>query len=289
MLRTAGAGTPCRDTMSTAVLRTQSNRESGTTRTTARWAWAPSILTAIAAVLSGNVVRAQPGTFATSGSGCPMSTATDLQLGDDDVAMALDLGFTFPHAGGLGSTRTIDVTSNGYVYLQSGVVASSRCCAPSLAQFANDPPSIAVFGNDLDPSAGGSVFFESDGTTSARVTWLRVPEFGATSAYDLQLQLFADGSFSLSYRNVTPQILNPALVGFSPGGGARIGSGVDLSSTRTRRGAGSLHFELFPPFVGWEPRRHDGDLRPGWHWGLRLLRSAAAVLRPGVSGLLDFQ
>ena len=92
----------------------------------------------------------------------------NLSLGDDAVAQGLALGFTFPGPGGVNVT-TIDVSSNGYVWLATN--ANPRCCNGEAAKLLIQPPSICPMWVDLNPAAapaGGGVFFNSfpaSGTT----------------------------------------------------------------------------------------------------------------------------
>ena len=157
---------------------------------------------------------------------------TNLNLTDDSVAVGLPLGFTFPGPGG-GAVTAISVSSNGFVWL--GTNADSGCCNGDNAKLLAQMPRIAPMWMDLNPSAGGAVWFNTQpaiGSTpaSAVVTWAGVPEFPAQGAQTFQLQLFADGSAIVFYDPNTTNFSHVALVGLSQGNGAT-GNFVDISQT----------------------------------------------------------
>ncbi|MCA8941882.1 MAG: hypothetical protein KDB80_04915 [Planctomycetes bacterium] len=148
--------------------------------------------------------------------------------GDDTVRGPFFLGFPFPYAGG--TTIAIDVCSNGYVYLEPGSISSPRCCDgfAGLSSFLADSPSIAGLGTDLDVTAGGQIWFDSD-ASGAWVTWDDVPEDGGSLGNTFQIQLRTDGTFILSWIQC-PFATRSALVGYSEGGGLAVPDAVDLSA-----------------------------------------------------------
>jgi hypothetical protein len=146
----------------------------------------------------------------------------DLQLDDDGVAQHLPLGFAFPLPFG-GSLLTVDVAANGFVWLASN--DGDGCCDADLNAFLQEDPRIAVLWSDLDPSAGGSVRFAANPAGAglpahAVITWQDVPEFGEGVGMTAQLQLFADGSFLISYDTRSNIVSHSALVGVTEGLGA---------------------------------------------------------------------
>lgn len=149
------------------------------------------------------------------------TTGTNLTLGDDAVAQGLALGFTFP--GPAGPVTSIDVASNGFLWLGSST--NSRCCTGNAAQFVTDGPSIAACWMDLNPSAGGSVTFQTfpgSGTTPARavITWDAVPEFGATNVITAQVQLLASGEIVIFQDPGNANPFHDMLMGVTQGNGA---------------------------------------------------------------------
>jgi hypothetical protein len=148
----------------------------------------------------------------------------NLAAGDETVAANNALGFLFP--GPAGNVSSIDIASNGFVWLGSN--PSPRCCNVAGFQFVSDPPSIAAMWEDLDPShaaAGGGVFFNTfaaSGSALARavVTWMRVPETGSGPLVTAQLQLFSNGEFAILHDAGNAIASHQALVGVTQGNGA---------------------------------------------------------------------
>jgi hypothetical protein len=184
---------------------------------------------------------------------------TNLNLGDDQVASGLPLGFTFTGPGNV-TTTSIDVASNGFVWLATSV--NPRCCNGEAQKFVIQQPSIAPLWMDLDPSAapaGGGVFFNAFpavGSAPARavVTWSNVPEFGSSSPpFTFQLQLDANGRIFFYYDpNVSVQN-HQALIGVTEGNANPTGSAqsnyIDISQTQPPidTGTNPTFFEV----LGW--------------------------------------
>ncbi len=161
----------------------------------------------------------------------PTAGGVLVPVGDDTVAGPFALGFSFPHPGGNGSTTTVDVCSNGYVYLETGTITSSRCCDASdaiLRAFRRDTPSWAVFGTDLDPSAGGSVWINT-APGIAWITWDQVWEGGTGQLVTAQIQFEASGAVSLVYGPALATT-HSVLVGWSAGNGVIDSGPSDLST-----------------------------------------------------------
>src|SRR5262245_56850208 len=78
---------------------------------------------------------------------------TPLNLGDDQVAQNNALGFTFP--GPAGPIASIDISSNGFVWLGSNT--NSACCNGDLPTFLTSMARIAPIWMDLNPNAAGDV------------------------------------------------------------------------------------------------------------------------------------
>lgn len=139
-------------------------------------------------------------------------TTNSTVFGDDQVQGPFALPFTFAFPGG--STNAIDISSNGFIWLNTGNT-NSRCCTGDPAQFIADAASIAAVWMDLYPPGGGGIYFDTT-PTEAHITWLNVPEFFNGPAQTAQITLRANGSFRLAYQTVS----NPShdlLVGFSQG------------------------------------------------------------------------
>lgn len=152
-------------------------------------------------------------------------TTTALVLSDDQLTPPLGMPFTFNHPGG--STSSILACSNGYVFLD--VTQTSTTASATPGQLVAEGARLAPLWNDLDPSAGGAVFFDVDPSNSAvYVTWDQVPVFNVPgSSNTLQLAIFNDGR--IEYRYQVCQHGN-GLVGWTPGGSPRDGGGIDISA-----------------------------------------------------------
>jgi hypothetical protein len=157
---------------------------------------------------------------------------TNLGLGDDQVAPANALGFTFPGPGNV-SVAAIDISSNGFVWL--GTDPNSRCCDGDPLAFVSDQPSIAPWWVDLyPPGAGpnGGVFFNTfpaspAGPARAVVTWADLPEFGTNGPnFTIQLQLDSTGAISFYYDANLSNQWHTALLGVTEGSANPTGSAV---------------------------------------------------------------
>lgn len=120
-----------------------------------------------------------------------------LGFGDDDILTGVQLGFDFPFCGG--TSPAIGISSNGHVLIDGSAVFSTNVRVHASGLFESYfLPVIAPLFTDLDPSAAGTVHLDVR-PGEAVVTWSGVPNYGATTPNDVQLQLFADGSFVLAY------------------------------------------------------------------------------------------
>ena len=98
----------------------------------------------------------------------------------------------------------------------------------TLAEFQGAPAKICHMYRDLNPSAGGAVYFKTDATKSV-VTVNAVPCFGgACGPNTIQIHYFATGRICLLYNGVPAQ---GGWVGISPGSGSA--TAVDLSQGGT--------------------------------------------------------
>ena len=162
---------------------------------------------------------------------CYVTPGTPLGLGDDQVSQGNALGFTFPGPGGV-SVTSIDISSNGFVWLGSNV--NSACCNGNEVDFLSSLPRIAAMWTDLYPPAGGDVYFNTfpasgSQPASASITWLDVPEIGTNTPQTVQMQLFADGSFLITFDGRVANVNHDALVGFTAGNNA-IANAIDFSA-----------------------------------------------------------
>jgi hypothetical protein len=154
---------------------------------------------------------------------------------DDALSIPRTLPFVFP-VPGVGSTNTITIGSNGFVYLAAESSSSYAICGAfygDRSKFANGPPRLAAFWHDLDVTAGGSIHYDVDPTNQfVRITWDQVATRSVTNAPNtMQLTLRANGDIDL----VTGTLGNPlpndrAIMGYAPGGGTPLPPPIDISS-----------------------------------------------------------
>jgi hypothetical protein len=171
-------------------------------------------------------------------------TSAPIQTFDDFVTGPFALPWTWNWSNG--STSSIDVSSNGFIWLNSGN-GDSRCCSGDPSRLLFDPASICGNWTDLAPHVAGSIHVDTDPLTlDVHVTWLGVPEYANPGALNtFQITLSPNGSFRLSYQNVSVQG-HDSLTGFSPG--------------NVLGDPGSIDFSLVIPFdtgAGGTPLRLD--------------------------------
>jgi hypothetical protein len=179
----------------------------------------------------------QGGYAAVPTTGFFAGTTNFLLFSDDQVQGPFNLPFTFPYPGG--TTTDIDISSNGFIWMQTGN-SDSRCCNGNVFSFLSDPASLCVLWEDLLPPAaspGNGVFFDVVGT------WLNVPEFGSGGSNTAQITLRANGSFRLSWGAVA-NLSHDALVGFSQGNGSPDPGSIDLSAGPFSTGSGGTPLQL---------------------------------------------
>ena len=123
--------------------------------------------------------------------------STPVTLGDDaNVKVALPFPFRFYE----NTYDSIYIVSNGYVSFDYNT-SYSNGTIPSTGTPNN---SIYVFWDDLDPSAGGSVWYKAIGgnPSSFVVTWDDVPHRGETNGGSFQVILYENGDFIIQYKDV---------------------------------------------------------------------------------------
>ena len=120
------------------------------------------------------------------------ATGTPLTLGDDDVQFGVQLGFLFPYYGI--DFNQIGVAANGFITFTSG--QPDGCCAGQNVPDTDFPNGlIAGYWEDLDPSSGGNVYYQTTGTSPDRVFTLefdRVPHAGSNNLVSFQILLHED-------------------------------------------------------------------------------------------------
>jgi hypothetical protein len=150
--------------------------------------------------------------------------STPVAMGDDAV-LQFSLGFPMPIPGGI--TNDVWVSSNGFVHL--GTNTASGCCSfnPSLF-FNGGSPCIAAKWRDLNPSAGGTVQFDTDPVAGAAyVTFTGVPDYGSTNSNDFQYVFNVSGIIEVRWGNCAP---TAGGVGYSGGINALTPPQTDISA-----------------------------------------------------------
>lgn len=120
-----------------------------------------------------------------------------VNLGDDaSVRVDFPANFRFPFG-----DRVYDhafINSDGNItFGQADSLSASR----SLERFLEGPPRIAPLFTDLDPSSatGTDGVYFTFLPSRFRITWVGVPEFGATNRNTFQITLFSNGRVLLAY------------------------------------------------------------------------------------------
>ena len=158
---------------------------------------------------------------------------------DDALATPITLPFTFTAPGGV-STTDITISSNGCLYLANVTTATytpfTGASYGGIAAFRDGPPRVAGYFVDLDPTVGGGIHYDVDPANQfVRVTWAAVPEWPATAATNtIQITLYANGNIDVvtgALSNVAVANSNNAIMGYTPGLGARLSPPIDISAS----------------------------------------------------------
>ncbi len=121
-------------------------------------------------------------------------------LADDEVSGALALGFGFDFYNS--SYSDVYISSNGFITFLPG--QSNGCCTGQVIPDPFDPNGIvAAWWEDLNPSAGGAIYFDVLGTSPNQVAIVQfsdVPHFGGSNNVTFQIKLYeADGVIEVHY------------------------------------------------------------------------------------------
>ncbi|MFT4841198.1 MAG: serine protease AprX [Planctomycetota bacterium] len=150
----------------------------------------------------------------------------------DNTEVVKNLAFTLAYPGG--STSSLRVCSNGWI--SSGLFTGTSNLVPDPDDFLAQTMWAPLW-HDLNPGAGGSVWFDST-SQRAVVTWVTVPNFFNSGASTFQVQFWANGDVHFIYQNMT--IAGDYVTGFSrstsndPGSSnlaSAAGSGVGVCTT----------------------------------------------------------
>ncbi|MDF1543855.1 MAG: C25 family cysteine peptidase [bacterium] len=129
-------------------------------------------------------------------------TGTPLTLGDDAFVGPVGIGFSFPLYDS--SYTQLYISSNGTITFDAGTSNRINTALPTSTMAAM----VATYWDDLNPSAGGSVYYQSDPANSRFiVSFVGVPIYqsgGGTGSLSFQTILNADGSILLQYGSLDP-------------------------------------------------------------------------------------
>jgi hypothetical protein len=163
------------------------------------------------------------------------SLGTALGSGDEAVFAIQPIGFTFPLAG---QTFTdVHVTTNGHMYLSNAGTPAPGFAdfSATAAEFVSGSPRIAALWNDLNftPANAGQVFINST-PGKCTVTWQNAVNYGQTTVFTIQAQLFPTGEVRFFYgpgttNNSTQPAWQVGITGVTSGGGATLPAASDLS------------------------------------------------------------
>ncbi len=154
---------------------------------------------------------------------------TNRDLNDDDLE-TVDLPFSFAYPTNPIGTSSIDVCSNGFLWLEAGSTSNTAFQA-NVTSFFDLPTRLAPFWVDLNPadplSDGVYVNVLSNRVV---ITWNDCVRYNGTTPLTAQCILWADGSVTLSYGSSTAVTLLQVLTGWSPGYGATAVEAIQLST-----------------------------------------------------------
>jgi len=203
---------------------------------------------------------------------------TNLGLTDNQEVIR-NLGFTLPYPGG--STTSVRICSNGWIV--DGQFTGGSNILPDVGLFLQHPMWAPLW-HDLNPGAGGSVWFQSS-TTVSTVTWVTVPNFFNTGSSTFQVQFWNNGDVHFLYQNIS--VSGDYLSGFSKANAAdpgslnlanAAGSGLGICSNAAPELAMSTSGR---PVLGTSFDLVTSEISPTTIFGLAIL--STTELNPGVS------
>lgn len=169
-------------------------------------------------------------------------TAADLvPMGDDTVAtLATSAMGGFPFGGA--TLPSVDVCSNGFVWLGSNPSNDYECSPTKLATLG---ARLAPCWSDWNFAQGGSFYWTAT-PNYCLATWENVRAWNGSRRNSFQCKLYPSGEFEFSYREVTNNAfynVGRALVGISTGTSSGAAAPVDI-------GASVTHVAHLVPFQG---------------------------------------
>lgn len=119
----------------------------------------------------------------------------------DDSNEWIEIGFGFPFYGH--SLDSVSISSNGTIYFENQYLGLSNVCSPgNPGYFTGDTVLIAHAWDDLNPSSGGSVYYQRF-SNMLIVQYDSVVEFGGSDGDTWQIIMYDDGSVDINYKEAS--------------------------------------------------------------------------------------
>lgn len=145
----------------------------------------------------------------------------------DESTHLLSLPFSFPFNGGI--ETSIYASSNGFVTV-GGTDPGAQWWNGDVGLLLNGLPRIAGWWEDLDPSAAGAVYADTDPVTGEFVvTWANVPQWTFTSPNTFQIALAPSGMFTIRWNALNLDCCD-IMTGYSLGNAAPDNGVQDLTA-----------------------------------------------------------
>ena len=141
-------------------------------------------------------------------------SGTSVPMGDDTYRRA-DIGFDFSLYGT--SASSISIGSNGTLYFDNRYLGLANTAIPGPTFYSVQDNFIAVYWDDLNPRAGGGVFYETRGVVGQQqfiTQWDAVPHYASSATVTAQAVLFeSTGDILLQYLDPSRELGAGATVG----------------------------------------------------------------------------
>jgi len=184
----------------------------------------------------------------------------------------LDLGFDFQHYGNTFST--ICICSNGWASFTDGTSTDSYNMPMPAIYAPNDL--LAPFWTDLDPGAGGDVYYYTNNADSAIISWEEVYDGWEEGIFTFQIVLVAPDTIVYQYESMGPEgRIERATIGMENGTGT-VGLQVSRNEIYTH-GQKAVQFYLSDPpgTFDWLSSDNDhGTIWEGGSWDIDITCSA---------------
>ncbi len=137
--------------------------------------------------------------------------------GDDQIAGPFNIGFNFPFYD-QSYHSTLWVCSNGFLAFDSTALGYTNTGIPNSAEPNN---LIAAYWDDLNPSAGGAIYYYYDVANNRFIVeYFMIPIYGMTgSSLTFEVILYPSGDIDIMYSTMTATALNSCTVGIENSAG----------------------------------------------------------------------